>query len=279
MTAAAVNPSIRSRAAIDLAIVCPMANEGGNANAFVHATLDQCAGLHSVTFLAVVDEASTDNTRQILDALARANPAVVVVWAPENRCAVDAYVRGYKEALTRHADWILEIDAGFSHQPADIPQFFEQMEKGYDCVFGSRFMEGGKITDGSSKRYFVSRMGTVLSNLLLGTNLADMTSGFEMFSCRALTHILERGIHSRAHFFQTEIKVYCRNLKIIEVPIHYKSPSPRMKSSAITDAFWQLGRLFALRLSAQPRGMSENQPDYNDDLRPYTADAPVRGRE
>ena len=249
MTAA--KPADRKRDETKLAIVCPMANEGDNVVAFVRATLGRCAGFRSVAFLAVIDNASTDNTRQLLEDLARVDPSVVVVWAPENRCAVDAYVRGYREALARNADWILEIDAGFSHQPEDIPQFFDQMEKGYDCVFGSRFMKGGKITEGSSKRYFVSRMGTVLSNLLLGTHLADMTSGFEMFSHDALQHILERGIQSRAHFFQTEIKVYCRNLKIVEVPIHYKSPSPRMKSSAITDAFRQLGRLFALRLSAQ----------------------------
>jgi dolichol-phosphate mannosyltransferase len=256
-----------------------MANEGDNAVAFARATLEQCAGFHSVTFLAVVDKASTDNTRQILEDLSRTNPAVVVVWAPENRCAVDAYVRGYREALLLKADWILEIDAGFSHQPEDIPQFFEQMEKGYDCVFGSRFMRGGKISEGSSKRYLVSRMGTVLSNLFLGTKMADMTSGFEMFSHKALTHVLEQGIRSRAHFFQTEIKVYCRNLKIVEVPIHYKSPSPRMKSSAITDAFRQLGRLFSLRLSAQLRGFSEDQPSHNDDLSPYTSDARIRGGE
>lgn len=256
-----------------------MANEGGNAAAFARAALEQCGGFHSVKFLAVVDKASTDNTRQILEDLACSNPDVIVVWAPENRCAVDAYLRGYKEALAQRADWILEIDAGFSHQPQDIPQFFDQMEKGYDCVFGSRFMKGGKISEVSFKRYFVSRMGTVLSNLLLGTRMADMTSGFEMFSRRALTHILDRGIQSRAHFFQTEIKVYCKNLKIVEVPIHYKSPSPRMKSSAITDAFRQLGRLFFLRLYAQQRGNSENQPGYNDDLSTYAANARIRGRE
>ena len=265
------------RSAINLAVVCPMANEGGNAAAFALATLEQCVGFHSVTFLAVVDRASTDNTREVLEDLARNNAAVVVVWAPENRCAVDAYVRGYKEAMARQADWILEIDAGFSHQPEDIPQFFDQMEKGYDCVFGSRFMRGGKITEGSSKRYFVSRMGTVLSNFLLGTQLADMTSGFEMFSRRAMRHILVRGIQSRAHFFQTEIKVYCRNLKIVEVPIHYKSPSPRMKSSSITDAFRQLGRLFFLRLFDLLRGLSEDQPGYNDDLSPYATHARIRG--
>jgi dolichol-phosphate mannosyltransferase len=266
-----------SRRAKNLVIVCPMANEGDNASAFALAALKQCVGFHSVMFLAVVDKASTDNTREVLEDLARSNPAIVIVWAPENRCAVDAYLRGYKEAMARQADWILEIDAGFSHQPEDIPQFFDQMEKGYDCVFGSRFMRGGKITEGSSKRYFVSRMGTVLSNFLLGTQLADMTSGFEMFSRRAMNHILERGIQSRAHFFQTEIKVYCRNLKIVEVPIHYKSPSPRMKSSAITDAFRQLGRLFVLRVSDQLRGLSEDQPGYNDDLSTYATHARIRG--
>jgi dolichol-phosphate mannosyltransferase len=240
-----------TREQIRLVIICPMANEADNAVAFARAVLDQCTGFRSVTFLTVVDKASIDNTRQILEDLALGNPAVLVVWAPENRCTVDAYVRGYREALRRGADWILEIDAGFSHQPKDIPQFFDQMDKGFDCVFGSRFTKYGKITEGCQKRYLVSRGGTVLSNLLLGTSLADMTSGFEMFSRAALEHVLERGIRSRAHFFQTEIKVYCRNLKIIEVPIHYRSPSPRMKLSAITDALAQLGRLFFLRLFAQ----------------------------
>lgn len=239
------------RQEVDLAIVCPMANEGDNAGSFVHAVLSQCPGFRSVIFLAIIDNASTDNTREVLEEVARNTPSLAVVWAPENRCAVDAYVRGYREAMRWGADWILEIDAGFSHQPKDIPQFFDAMENGCDCVFGSRFMEGGKITEGSPKRYFVSRMGTVLSNLLLGTSLADMTSGFEMFSQNAMRRILDRGIRSRAHFFQTEIKVYCRNFKYAEVPIHYKSPSPRLKSSSIADAFRQLGRLFALRLSAQ----------------------------
>jgi dolichol-phosphate mannosyltransferase len=51
---------------------------------------------------------------------------------------------------------------------------------------------------------------------------------------------LARGIRSRAHFFQTEIKVFCRNLRVIEVPIHYRSPSPRLKGSAVTESFKQL---------------------------------------
>ena len=70
-----------------------------------------------------------------------------------------------------------------------------------------------------------------------------MTSGFELFSRAALEMVLRQGIQSRAHFFQTEIKTFCRKLRFVEVPIHYRAPSPRLKSSAIGDAFRHLWRL------------------------------------
>lgn len=228
-----------------------MANEGDNASRFVTSVLEQCVGFRSAIFFAVLDRATTDNTLEILKTLASTEPRLCVVWAPENRCVVDAYVRGYKEALASGADWVLEIDAGFSHQPSDMPRFFETMAQGYDCVFGSRFMPGGRMTDGSLKRYLVSRGGTILSNLMLGTRLSDMTSGFELFSRGTLEQVLQRGIHSRAHFFQTEIKTYCRNLRLAEVPIHYHAPSPRLGSSALKDSFRQLWRLFRLRLKGE----------------------------
>jgi len=240
-----------SRADIALAVACPMANEGDNAQRFVTAVLAHCEGFRTTTFFAILDRATTDNTLDILQRLARSEPRLRVIWAPENRCVVDAYVRGYREALASGADWVLEIDAGFSHQPSDLPRFFETMARGHDCVFGSRFMPGGRMTDGSLKRYAVSRGGTFLSNLMLGTRLSDMTSGFELFSRQALEDVLRRGIHSRAHFFQTEIKTYCRNLRLAEVPIHYHAPSPRLGSSALKDSFRQLWRLFRLRLKGE----------------------------
>jgi dolichol-phosphate mannosyltransferase len=156
-------------------------------------------------------------------------------------------VHGYREALSAGSDWILEIDAGFSHQPEEIGRFFQEMQQGYDCVFGSRFMKGGAMSDISPIRYIVSRGGTLLANFLIGTRLKDMTSGFELFSRAALEMVLRRGIQSRAHFFQTEIKVYCRSLRVVEVPIHYRSPSPRLSSSALMDSFRQLWRLYRLR--------------------------------
>jgi dolichol-phosphate mannosyltransferase len=236
---------------VRLGIACPMANEGPDAVGFVTQVLEQCHGFRQVLFFAVLDRATTDNTLDLLRAHAQQEPRLVVVWAPEDRSVVDAYFRGYREALAAGSDWILEIDAGFSHRPVDIPRFFTAMQRGYDCVFGSRFMPGGSIRRSSWKRYLISRGGTFLTNLLLGTRLTDMTSGFEMFSRSALEAIVERGIRSRAHFFQTEIKVHCRRLKIIEVPIQYEAASPRLGTSALKDAFGQLWHLFRLRLSGR----------------------------
>ena len=229
-----------------------MANEGDEAVRFVEEVLKRCQGLGEVIFFAVLDKANRDNSLELLREAEKTERRLRVVWAPENRCVVDAYLRGYREALSAGADWILEIDAGFSHQPEDIPKFLSMMQTGnYDCVFGSRFMKGSRLSDRSWKRYAISRGGTWLTNLLLGTRQSDMTSGFEMFSRSALQMVLDRGIQSHAHFFQTEIKVYCRNLRICEVPIHYRAPSPRLGSAAIMESFHQLGRLRKLRVSGE----------------------------
>jgi dolichol-phosphate mannosyltransferase len=241
--------TILPRSAVTLGIVCPMANEGDEAVPFCRAVLEQCSGFQKVTFFAVFDGVTKDSSLDQMRALGQSEPRLHVVWAPENRCVVDAYLRGYKEALDGGCDWILEIDAGFSHQPEDIPQFFDAMEEGMDCVFGSRFI--GRFEKVSFKRRVISWGGTKLANLLLGTRQTDMTSGFELFSRETLTMVMERNIQSRAHFFQTEIKAYCKKLKFAEVPITYRSASARLGLPSLMDAFRQLWRLLGLRLREQ----------------------------
>lgn len=253
MSASQSNASTMSFNQITLGIVCPMANEGAAAVTFVLEVLETCRpwSFKSVTFFAVLDNVSKDNTRDLLEALAREQPQLRVVWAPENRSVVDAYIRGYREALAAGSDWILEIDAGFSHQPADIPRFFEAMAQGYQCVFATRFALGGSISETSPRRRTVSRGGTALTNLLLGTKLTDMTSGFELFSRPVLQQVLDRGIRSRGPFFQTEIKTYCRGLRWAEVPIQYRAASHNVSNASLHDAFSNLWRLFRLRISGQ----------------------------
>ena len=240
-----------SLAEISLGVACPMANEGEEGVRFVSEVLKACEAVGRTRFFAVLDRVTRDNTRELLESYALTDSRLSVVWAPENRCVVDAYMRGYREALAWGADWILEIDAGFSHQPREIPRFFEPMIEGCHCAFGSRFMKGAAIENSSFTRRFVSYGGTLLTNLLIGTRMRDMTSGFEMFTRETLEMVLARGIHSRAHFFQTEIKIHCRGLKFVEVPITYQMASPGLSSGPVSEAFEQLWRLFKLRLTGK----------------------------
>jgi dolichol-phosphate mannosyltransferase len=226
-----------------------MASEQDSAVSFVQDVLAACAprGFKSVTMFVVLDRVSKDRTRELLEDLAKTEARLKVIWSPENRNVVDAYRRGYGEALAIGCHWILEIDSGYSHRPDDIPQFFDKMAEGYDCVFGSRFMQGGTMTDSGLVRPIISRGGTMLSNLLLRTKLSDMTSGFEMFSRAALERVLKNGIESQGPFFQTEIKFYCRNLKWAEVPIQYRGANHPVGGATIWDSLKHLWRLRAMR--------------------------------
>src|SRR2546423_9218492 len=226
-----------------------MANEAETATRFVDSVLANCRAVGTRKFLGIVDEASKDDTLKILETHAASAPELTVVWAPESGSVVDAYIRGYREALQTDADWILEIDAGFSHQPSDIPFLLEKMRQDYDCVFGSRFCPGGAFVDRSFARYWISYGGTLWPNLVLGTKLPDLTVGFQLFTRGALEAILGRGIRSRGPFFQTEMKAHCRNLKVVEVPIQYRSPTHVVGSAALGDAFLNLWRLFRARLA------------------------------
>jgi dolichol-phosphate mannosyltransferase len=216
-----------------LGVVMPLANEEATIEALLR---DVTARLepHDRVY-CVLDGASRDRTRALVEAAGIADPRIELVWAEHSRCAVDAYFAGYRRAHEQGCRWILEMDGGFSHEPAAIPLFVAAMESGADYAGGTRFAHGGEHV-GSIKRTFVSWTGTVLANTLLGTRMSDMTSGFECFSRDALGLVLRRGVRSRAHFFQTEIRTLMHDLRWVEVPIRYRNPSPRLGASSVTDA-------------------------------------------
>jgi dolichol-phosphate mannosyltransferase len=191
----------------------------------------------------VVDNASWDDTRQVVETWSKVTSQVRLVWAPEDRCVVDAYFQGYRAALKAGCRWILEMDGGLSHQPEEIPRFIHAMEQGCDYVGGCRFVQGGSHT-GSLKRYLISRVGGWLARVVLGTRMRDMTSGFECFSRRALEAVLARGVRSRAHFFQTEIKFQMRDWNWTEVPITYRNPSRSVGVGSLKEALHNLWLLY-----------------------------------
>jgi dolichol-phosphate mannosyltransferase len=232
-----------------LGVTVPLANEEATLDDFLRRLLAQLTADDGV--FCVVDNASRDRTRERVADWAQRDRRVVLVWAPENRCVVDAYFRGYRAALDAGCRWILEIDGGLSHQPEQLPQFLRAMEAGYDYVGGCRFMRGGSYA-GPWSRYLISRGGTLLANLLLGTRMQDMTSGYECFSRRALQAVVAHGVRSRAHFFQTEIKFRLRQLRWTEVPIHYRNPSKSVGANSLQEAFRNLWLLHQEARAAQP---------------------------
>jgi len=165
---------------------------------------------------------------------------------------VDAYFRGYREAYAAGCKWILEMDGGLSHAPELIPRFIEAMESGVDFAAGSRFAAGGSYS-GRWSRFLLSKGGTVLTNLLLGTRMYDMTSGFECFSRNAMEHVLRRGVESRGHFFQTEIRYALRDWAWKEVPISYACPSKSVGQSQVKESFRILWKLYRNKVP-QPKG-------------------------
>lgn len=233
-----------------LGVVIPLANEEKAVEGVVARVLTHLTGADGV--FCVLDNCSRDRTRELVENMSRADPRVVCVWAPENRCVVDAYFRGYRAALAAGARWILEMDGGLSHLPEEIPQFIHAMTQGYDYVGGCRFMAGGSHT-GSLQRYLVSRVGTMLANLVLGTRMRDMTSGFECFSAPALEAVLLRGVRSKAHFFQTEIKFHLRDWRWTEVPINYHNSCQKVGANSLWDASRNLWRLFRTSRKAKRR--------------------------
>lgn len=188
----------------------------------------------------VVDKASMDRTLQLCQHISSMDTRFITIWAPETRNVVEAYICGYKVAAEAEHDYIIEMDAGLSHDPKEIPVFLSLLNKKYDCVFGSRFIAGGTIVDSTWKRTFLSKAGTLLSNLLLGTQMHDMTSGFQGFSLQTVKKILNYNLLSQAHFYQTEVRYLLRKTRFIEVPIQYRTPSPRVSKKAILNSIYVL---------------------------------------
>lgn len=232
----------RRKADPRLGVVTPLGNESRCINLFldeVTAHLDEEDRIY-----CVLDGVSKDGTRDIVAARAAADARIVCLWAPQNRCVVDAYFAGYRAAYAAGCRWILEMDAGFSHPPAMMPEFMAAMEDGYDYAGGSRFAPGG-AHQGPWRRRVLSYGGTWLARWLLGSRMTDMTSGYECFNRRAMAHVLSRGVRSRANFFQTEIRHMMHRFRWREIPFTYTNDQASVGRRAVGESFrilWQLAR-------------------------------------
>jgi dolichol-phosphate mannosyltransferase len=231
------------------AVVVPMANEEGDFAPFIAELTEVLNRLNSGSVYFVVDSVSKDKTLEMCKTLSKKDNRFITVYAPENRNVVDAYIRGYKEAYQNGHEIIIEMDAGMSHDPKALPLFLRVLNEGNDCAFGSRFINGGSMVESPKSRRFLSRTGTLLSNVLLGSSLYDMTSGFQGFRRPIVKKIIDSPLLSKAHFYQTELRYLLRNTKYAEIPIHYKAPSPSVSKKAIYNSLFVLMIYFFKRLS------------------------------
>ena len=236
----------------NFAVVVPMANEQEHFTPFVSALTSVFDRLRAGCVYFIVDTVSQDNTLELCNILSSRDSRFITIRAPENKNVVDAYMRGYREAYNQGFDLIIEMDAGLSHDPSAIPMFLRVLNEGNECAFGSRFINGGSIWGSTAYRTFLSRGGTILSNILLGTKMADMTSGFQGFHRKIVGQFLAYPLLSTAHFYQTEIRYLLRKTRYAEIPIHYRAPSPRVSKRAILNSFKVLFQYFQKRLFSSP---------------------------
>ncbi len=222
-------------------IVMPVANEAATMGEVIEKIL--ALPYDDLHLYPVVDDYSKDNTAEIIRSYENTG-RVKCIYYKESRGVISCYLEGFRRALADGAEQIIEMDGGGSHKPEEIGQFIDKLAEGYDCVWGSRFVKGGGIAEQPLYRRLLSSGGTVLSNLVLGTHLKDMTSGFEAFKADVLKAMDLSAFLSTGHMYQTEMRFYCRNMNTVEVPIHYTGSSSSLKMHSVTEA---LSILFKLK--------------------------------
>jgi dolichol-phosphate mannosyltransferase len=233
------------------AVVIPMANEEPDFHPLIEQLQTSMDQLEGGNVYFVVDHASRDRTLELCQEISEVDRRFHTIWAPENRNVVDAYMRGFRETVEMGYEIIIEMDGGLSHDPRALPGFLRALHEGNDCAFGSRYINGGSMVDSAWQRRMLSKGGSVLARVLLGVRFADVTSGYQAFRRDVLVRLLRVKLLSKAHFYQTEVRYLLRREKAIEVPIHYRAPSPRVSPNAIRNSFAVLAHYVCLRLTGR----------------------------
>ena len=165
-------------------VMIPTYNEALNIEPLLREILRQGPDIGAV----VVDDNSPDGTAAIVKRLREEDPRVHLILRMNERGRGTAGVAGFKYAVAQGVDFIIEMDADFSHQPSYIPYFLSQMDD-CDLLIGSRLVEGG----GEKGRHFLRKMITRSANayirLILGVPVRDCTSGYRVFRRQVLESI------------------------------------------------------------------------------------------
>ena len=240
-------------------LVLPTYDEAENIEAIVAAARDQ---LPADRRILIVDDASPDGTGQIADRLAAEHDDVEVLHRPRKEGIGPAYVAGFQRALAGGAELIVQMDADFSHDPADLPRLLEA-SRGADLVLGSRYVDGGGVADWGPTRRLISRGGSAYARALLGVAIHDLTGGFKVFHRRVVEAIELETVPSHGYAFQVETtyRALRAGFRVVEVPIVFRDR--RVGQSKMTGRIVLEAALRVPMMRLAPARAARGPPDRN----------------
>jgi dolichol-phosphate mannosyltransferase len=235
--------SLRRRPITAVAVI-PTYNERGNLDHLVSSILTHAADLH----VLIVDDNSPDGTGLLADELARKYAGRLWVLHRKTKEGLGkAYVEGFRYALNRYYDVILQMDGDLSHNPAYIRTFLEHL-RDCDLVLGSRYLNGISVVNWDFKRLLLSKTATAYVRFITGMPLTDATGGFKCWRREALGRLDLEGLFSNGYLFQIETtyEAFKRGFKIAEIPIIFVERDlgkSKMNWRIIWEALWGVLRL------------------------------------
>jgi len=203
-------------------VVIPTYNEKDNIQAIIQAVFDLQKDFH----ILVVDDSSPDGTGDIVRSLQLTFPQQLFLEVRTGKLGLGtAYIHGFKWAVTRGYAFIFEMDADFSHNPKDLERLYTACKsQGADLSVGSRYVKGGGVVNWPWDRIFLSRGGSLYTQMITWMPIADPTAGFMCYSRKVLETINLDAIQFVGYAFQIEMKFAAWKLgfKIKEVPIIFE---------------------------------------------------------
>ena len=230
----------------DATICLPTYNERENLESMLRALAP-----HGVRVL-VIDDNSPDGTGALADRLAQELDFVSVLHRDTKEGLGPAYLAGFRRALADGADYVLEMDCDFSHDPADVPRLIAAVENGADLALGSRYVPGGGTENWGLARRFVSAGGSLYARALLGLRIRDLTGGFKCYRRAVLERIDLDAIHSKGYAFQIEgtYRTIRAGFDVVEVPITFIDRTAGQSKMSRTIFLEAVTKVPALRLAA-----------------------------
>ena len=207
-------------------LVLPTFNEAGNIEAIVAASVAQLEVCAEQGFrVLIVDDSSPDGTGELADGLAASYEQVEVLHREKREGLGPAYLAGFRRALGAGAGYVFQMDADFSHDPADLGRLLAAIAGGADVALGSRYVPGGGVENWGLLRRIVSRGGCAYARRVLGLRVRDLTGGFKCFRREVLEAINLDTVRSHGYCFQIELtqRALQRGFTVREVPITFRN--------------------------------------------------------